>query len=52
MVESFESHPESVGGSVTITNGVKIEVVAKYIHHLSTFGKDLYELPAQYFFAY
>ena len=38
-IESFPNDPLSQGayGSVTVTNGVKIEAVAKYIHIFSAF---------------
>lgn len=52
MIESYSAKPETVRGSVTITNGVKIEAVAKYVHQFSNFGHDPYEQPLTYFFAY
>jgi hypothetical protein len=36
-IEGFCGKPLLARGSVTVTNGVKIEAVAKYVHHFSQF---------------
>ena len=53
-LESFPNDPIRAGahGSTTITNGVKIEAVAKYIHCFSTFDRDLVMEDPKYFFTY
>lgn len=41
----------SEGGSVCVTNRVKVEAVAKYIHFFSVFDTNHYQRP-KYYFAY
>jgi len=48
FIESYSSRPKEVLGSVTVTNGVKIEAVGQYIHAFSVFE----EPHPQYFFSY
>jgi hypothetical protein len=54
MIESFCAKPEKVRGSVTITNGVKVSAVARYLHIFSLFDRDYYGegRAPQYFFTY
>lgn len=49
-IEGFPKDPRVWGGSVTVTNGVKVEAVAKYIHFFSMFGSETRE--PQYYFTY
>ena len=50
-IESFPSNPVNNRGSTTITNGLKIEACAKYIHFQNE--QDYYNNDAtRYFFAY
>jgi len=46
-IEGFPRDPTSFNGSRTVTHGVCIEAVAKYIHFCSRFGPD-----PLYYFAY
>ena len=51
-IEGFCGKPELARGSVTVTNGVRIEAVAKYVHHFSQFDDDSIMNRSQYFFTY
>ena len=51
-VEGFAGEPSHVRGSMTITEGIKIEAVAKFIQHFSLFNKDYYGDDAQFYFTY
>eukprot|EP00347_Sterkiella_histriomuscorum_P002208 403369051 len=51
-VESYERNPRDAFGSTTITNGVKIDAVANYIHIFSVFDKEHYGNECRYFFSY
>jgi len=46
-IEGFPRVPASFNGSTTVTKGVCIEAVAKYIHFCSRFGPE-----PLYYFAY
>ncbi len=53
-IESYSAKPKEVLGSVTITNGIKIEAVCSYIHHFSIFDVNYFgqdDCP-RYFFSY
>jgi hypothetical protein len=50
LIEGYSNKPLLVKGSVTVTNGIKIEAVAKYLHHLSFFDEEQFD--KKYFFAY
>ena len=51
QIESFPADPLQFGGSVTVTNGVRIEAVGRYIHYFSLFDTTYYHKP-KFFFAY
>lgn len=42
-IEAFSQQPHLVNGSVTITNGIKIEAVGLYIHHFSIFDDKYFQ---------
>jgi hypothetical protein len=48
-IESFPSDPRMENGSVTVTQGVRIEAVAKYIHFFSVFDVSHYHRQKYYF---
>lgn len=51
-VESYESNPTKAKGSTSITNGIRIDAVAEYIHIFSVFDQDYYHNECRYFFSY
>ncbi len=48
-IEPFPENPLHENGSVTITNGIKIEAVARYIDFFSVFDQQYYARPKYYF---
>ena len=52
IIESYPSNPVSLYGSRTVTNGIQIDAVARYIHFFSLFDRDYYSDDVGYFFSY
>ena len=42
VLESFSNYPEQANGSVSVTNGVKIEAAAQYIQIFGLFDREYY----------
>jgi hypothetical protein len=51
QIESFPADPREFGGSVTVSNRVKIEAVGRYIHYFSMFDTSYFHTP-RFFFVY
>ena len=49
MIQTFPRDPTSQYGGVAITEGVRVEAVAQYIHFFSTFDQTHYHNPKKYF---
>jgi hypothetical protein len=49
VIQTFPRDPKSQFGGVAITEGVKVEAVAQYIHFFSTFDGTYYPSPKKYF---
>ncbi|CDW77167.1 UNKNOWN [Stylonychia lemnae] len=52
IIETYPSYPQLLGGSLTVTHGIKIEAVANYIHFFGVFDKSYYNDDTRYFFSY
>ena len=52
MIEGYSNKPLEAFGSSTVTNGVRIDAVAHYVHFFSNFDKEFFREEAKLFFAY
>ena len=52
MIEGYCNRPTEAFGSSTVTEGVRIDAVAHYVHFFSNFDKAFFRDEAKLFFAY
>jgi hypothetical protein len=51
-ITSFRKYPQEIGGSVSITQGIQVEVQAILQHMFCRFDKEIFEQVPKYFYVY